>query len=139
MHHPGSILPSDIFFFLGPLPPEMVRLSSKGQTDRLSAAWEPASGHQEGYSLTLYYAGSDSVAVKAYTDKDTTNFTFLGLLPGTKYVLQVASMAGPYQISAGNVSDWTCEYEFLYALLVCTCPIIFPGGIIADWRETGLV
>ncbi|XP_066480776.1 receptor-type tyrosine-protein phosphatase V-like [Tiliqua scincoides] len=91
-----------------PLPPRMVHLSNKGHTDKLIAAWQPGSGDQDRYMLTLYYAGSGTVAAKTSVKTDTTNFTFLGLVPGSKYLLEVASLAGPYRISAANVSDWTC-------------------------------
>ncbi|XP_053105141.1 receptor-type tyrosine-protein phosphatase V-like isoform X2 [Hemicordylus capensis] len=90
-----------------PLPPNMVQLSNKGNTDKLSASWEPTKGEQDGYALTLYYAGSGTVAAKTSVKKDATNFTFMRLMPGSKYLLEVASMAGPYQTSAANVSDWT--------------------------------
>ncbi|XP_054837704.1 receptor-type tyrosine-protein phosphatase V-like isoform X2 [Eublepharis macularius] len=90
-----------------PLPPHTVILSNKGHSDQLSASWESPAGDQTGYRLTLYYAESGTVAAKKYIQKGVTNFTFLGLLPGTKYLLEVSSLAGPYQISARNVSDWT--------------------------------
>uniref|UniRef100_A0A6J0ST19 protein-tyrosine-phosphatase n=1 Tax=Pogona vitticeps TaxID=103695 RepID=A0A6J0ST19_9SAUR len=90
-----------------PLPPRMVRLSNKGHTDKLSTAWQPTGGDQDGYMLTLYYAGSGTVVAKRALEKNATNFTFSGLMPGTKYLLEVASMAGPYRVPAGNISDWT--------------------------------
>lgn len=95
----------------------MVHLSNKGHTDKLIAAWEPSAGDQDSYMLTLYYAGSGTVAAKASVKEDATNFTFLGLVPGTKYLLEVASLAGPYRVSAANVSDWTCACELIRALL----------------------
>lgn len=103
------------FLFLDPLPPRRVHLSNKGHTDKLIAAWQPSSGDQDSYVLTLYYAGSGSVAAKTFV-KDTTNFTFLGLVAGSKYFLEVASVAGPYRISTANVSDWTCAYDSIHAL-----------------------
>ncbi|XP_053249683.1 receptor-type tyrosine-protein phosphatase V-like isoform X1 [Podarcis raffonei] len=90
-----------------PLPPHTVHLSNKGQTDKLSASWGRSAGNQDGYVLTLYYAGSGTVASKTSVMKDATNFTFVGLNPGSKYLLEVAAVAGPYQIAAENVSDWT--------------------------------
>lgn len=116
-----SIVLSYVAFILGPLPPSMVRLSNKGHTDKLSAAWQPTGGDQDGYVLTLYYAGSGTVVAKKSIEKDATNFTFSGLMPGTKYLLEVASMAGPCRIPAGNISDWTCEYDRLHSLL-CMLP-----------------
>uniref|UniRef100_A0A803TZJ3 protein-tyrosine-phosphatase n=1 Tax=Anolis carolinensis TaxID=28377 RepID=A0A803TZJ3_ANOCA len=100
-----------------PLPPRIVHLSNKGYTDRLNAFWEPTAGGHDGYILTLYYAGSGTVAAKASVEKGVTNFTFTGLIPGSEYLLEVASTAGPHRIPARNVSDWTCEYECLHRVL----------------------
>ncbi|KAM3840465.1 LOW QUALITY PROTEIN: receptor-type tyrosine-protein phosphatase V-like [Vipera latastei] len=90
-----------------PLPPSMVLLSNKGHTDRLSATWEPPAGDQSGYVLTLYNAALGTVVAKVSVEKDITNFTFGSLIPGSKYLLEVASIAGPYRIPSGNTSDWT--------------------------------
>ncbi|XP_070795994.1 receptor-type tyrosine-protein phosphatase V-like [Pituophis catenifer annectens] len=90
-----------------PLPPRMVLLSNKGHTDKLSATWKPPAGDQSGYVLTLYNAALGIVVAKVSVEKDITNFTFGSLIPGSKYLLEVASIAGPYRISSGNTSDWT--------------------------------
>lgn len=92
----------------------MVLLSNKGHTDKLSATWEPPAGDQSGYVLTLYNAALGTVVAKVSVEKDITNFTFGSLIPGSKYLLEVASIAGPYRIPSGNTSDWTCESEFLH-------------------------
>ncbi|XP_010292173.1 PREDICTED: receptor-type tyrosine-protein phosphatase V-like, partial [Phaethon lepturus] len=81
--------------------------------DRLSASWGAAAGGRDGYALTLYHARLGTVAATASLKRDTHNFTFTGLAPGNKYVLEVVSMAGSYQTPAGNVSNWTCEYPVL--------------------------
>lgn len=93
----------------GPLPPAAVRLLSMGHPDRLSASWEAAAGGRDGYRLTLYHTRLGTVAATASAGRDTHNFTFTGLAPGSKYVLEVVSVAGPYRTPAGNVSNWTCE------------------------------
>lgn len=113
-----SIFSSGVLVTLGPLPPQAVALSNKGHPDQLSAAWEPPEGEREGYALTLYYAGSGTVAAKTSVQKRATNFTFFTLLPGTKYLLEVSSLAGPYRMPARNVSGWTCESASLRNLLV---------------------
>lgn len=93
----------------GPLPPTAVRLLSTGHPDRLSASWGAAAGGHDGYMLTLYHAGLGTTAATASAGRDTHNVTFTGLLPGSKYSLEVASIAGSYRTPAGNVSNWTCE------------------------------
>ena len=92
-----------------PLPPTAVRLLSTGHPDRLSASWGAAAGGHDGYMLTLYHAMLGTTAATASAGRDTHNVTFTGLAPGSKYSLEVASIAGSYQTPAGNVSNWTCE------------------------------
>ncbi|ETE69838.1 Receptor-type tyrosine-protein phosphatase V, partial [Ophiophagus hannah] len=89
-----------------PLPPRMVLLSNKGHTDKLSATWDPPAGEQSGYVLTLYNAALGIVVAKVSVEKDITNFTFGSLIPGSKYLLEVASIAGPYRISSGNTNPF---------------------------------
>ncbi|NWU68000.1 PTPRV phosphatase, partial [Pterocles burchelli] len=90
-----------------PLPPATVRLLSTGHPDRLSASWGAAAGGRDSYALTLYHARLGTVAAATSLGRDTHNFTFTGLAPGSKYVLAVMSVAGSYQAPAGNVSNWT--------------------------------
>ncbi|NWH37412.1 PTPRV phosphatase, partial [Chloropsis hardwickii] len=90
-----------------PLPPAAVRLLSLGHPDRLSVAWGPTAGGRDGYTLTLYHARLGTVAATASLGRDTHNFTFMGLAPGSKYLLEVASVAGSFRAPAGNVSNWT--------------------------------
>ncbi|NXJ06321.1 PTPRV phosphatase, partial [Odontophorus gujanensis] len=90
-----------------PLPPTAVRLLSTGHPDRLSASWGAAAGGHDGYTLTLYHAGLGTVAATTSAGRDTHNVTFTGLAPGSRYSLEVASIAGSYRVPAGNVSNWT--------------------------------
>ncbi|NXI51843.1 PTPRV phosphatase, partial [Chloroceryle aenea] len=90
-----------------PLPPAAVHLLSTGHPDRLSASWGATDSGRDGYRLTLYHAQLGNVAATTSLGRDTHNFTFTGLAPGSKYVLEVVSMAGSYQTPAGNVSNWT--------------------------------
>ncbi|KAM8987979.1 receptor-type tyrosine-protein phosphatase V-like isoform 2-T2 [Ara ararauna] len=90
-----------------PLPPATVRLLSTGHPDRLSASWGAAAGGRDGYALTLYRAGLGTAAATTSLGRDSHNFTFTGLAPGSKHVLEVASVAGSYHTPAGNVSNWT--------------------------------
>uniref|UniRef100_A0A674J523 protein-tyrosine-phosphatase n=1 Tax=Terrapene triunguis TaxID=2587831 RepID=A0A674J523_9SAUR len=90
-----------------PLAPPNVYLTNQGRPDRLSASWGAAAGERDGYTLTLYHARAGTVAANASVGKDAHKFTFSGLAPGHKYLLEVASAAGPYQTFAGNISDWT--------------------------------
>ncbi|KAM6044418.1 receptor-type tyrosine-protein phosphatase V-like isoform 2-T2 [Chlamydotis macqueenii] len=110
-----------------PLPPATVRLLSTGHPDRLSASWGAATGGRDGYALTLYRARLGTVAATATLGRDTHNFTFTGLAPGSKYVLEVASVAGSYQTPAGNVSNWTCIVAANVSVGKGTSKFIFSG------------
>ncbi|XP_010210513.1 PREDICTED: receptor-type tyrosine-protein phosphatase V-like, partial [Tinamus guttatus] len=90
-----------------PLPPAAVCLLSEGHPDRLTASWGAAAGGRDGYALTLYHGGLDTVSATASFGSDINNYTFTGLAPGSKYVLEVMSIAGSYRTPAGNVSNWT--------------------------------
>ncbi|XP_064029783.1 receptor-type tyrosine-protein phosphatase V-like isoform X2 [Pogoniulus pusillus] len=90
-----------------PLPPAAVHLLSLGHPDQLSATWVAADGGRDSYSLTLYHARLGTVAAVTSLGRDSHNFTFTGLAPGSRYLLEVASVAGSYPSSAGNVSNWT--------------------------------
>ncbi|XP_054032254.1 receptor-type tyrosine-protein phosphatase V-like [Dryobates pubescens] len=90
-----------------PLPPAAVRLLSLGHPDRLSAAWAAAPGGRDGYTLTLYRAPLGTVAAVSSLGRDIHSFTFTGLAPGSRYLLEVAAVAGSYPAPAGNVSNWT--------------------------------
>ncbi|XP_027753905.1 receptor-type tyrosine-protein phosphatase V-like isoform X2 [Empidonax traillii] len=114
-----------------PLPPAAVRLLSTGHPDGLSAAWGAAAGGREGYTLTLYHARLGTVAATASLGRDTHNFTFTGLAPGSKYVLEVASTAGSFRTPAGNVSNWTYP---LAPRNVYMTNQGYPNRLSASWR-----
>ncbi|NXL26271.1 PTPRV phosphatase, partial [Setophaga kirtlandii] len=90
-----------------PLAPRSVYMTNQGYPSRLSASWRAEPQGQDSYRLLLYHSGSGVVAANVSVGKGTSKFTFSGLAPGHKYLLEVVSMAGPYAASAGNISDWT--------------------------------
>ncbi|XP_009997936.1 PREDICTED: receptor-type tyrosine-protein phosphatase V-like [Chaetura pelagica] len=114
-----------------PLPPAAVCLLSQGHPDTLSASWGAPAGGRDGYSLTLRRAALGTVAATASLGRDTHNFTFTGLAPGSKYVLEVMSMAGSYWASAGNVSNWTYP---LAPRNVYMTNQGYPNRLSASWR-----
>ncbi|XP_041345538.1 receptor-type tyrosine-protein phosphatase V-like [Pyrgilauda ruficollis] len=114
-----------------PLPPAAVRLLSTGHPDRLSVAWGAAAGGRDGYTLTLYRAPLGTVAATASLGRDTHNFTFTGLAPGSKYLLEVASVAGSFRAPAGNVSNWTYP---LAPRNVYMTNQGYPSRLSASWR-----
>lgn len=59
------------------------------------------------------------MAANVSVGKGTSKFTFSGLAPGHKYLLEVVSVAGPYAASAGNISDWTSKWQELEVLASC--------------------
>ncbi|KAI1230881.1 Receptor-type tyrosine-protein phosphatase V, partial [Lamprotornis superbus] len=114
-----------------PLPPASVHLLSTGHPDRLSMAWGATAGDRDGYTLTLYHAPLGTVAATASLGGDTHNFTFTGLAPGSKYLLEVASVAGSCRAPAGNVSNWTYP---LAPRNVYMTNQGYPNRLSASWR-----
>ncbi|EMP41015.1 Receptor-type tyrosine-protein phosphatase V [Chelonia mydas] len=104
---PYRVAAANVSDWTCPLAPSNVYLTNQGRPDRLSASWGAAAGERDGYALTLYHARAGAVAANASLGKGVHKFTFSGLAPGHKYLLEVASAAGPYRTSAGNISDWT--------------------------------
>uniref|UniRef100_A0A8C3QKT0 protein-tyrosine-phosphatase n=1 Tax=Cyanoderma ruficeps TaxID=181631 RepID=A0A8C3QKT0_9PASS len=94
-----------------PLAPRNVYMTNQGYPNRLSASWRAEPQGQDSYRLLLYHSGSGAVAANVSVGKGTSKFTFSGLAPGHKYLLEVVSVAGPYAASAGNISDWTSKCQ----------------------------
>lgn len=93
-----------------PLAPQNVYMTNQGYPNRLSVSWRAEPHGQDGYRLLLYYSGSGILAANTSVGKGTSKYTFSGLAPGQKYLLEVVSMAGPYAASAENISDWTSKW-----------------------------
>ncbi|KAL8179225.1 UNVERIFIED_CONTAM: hypothetical protein K2H54_061970, partial [Gekko kuhli] len=102
---------STITEWTSPLPATSVQVWNERHPDRLHVAWTPASSRLHGYELNLYCSGCRTTAAQNFVGRDATNFTFLGLTPGTRYWFEILSLSGPYRASAGNISDWTREQE----------------------------
>ncbi|OWK56487.1 Receptor-type tyrosine-protein phosphatase V [Lonchura striata] len=90
-----------------PVAPRNVYVTNQGYPNRLSVSWRAEPQGHDGYRLLLYHSGSGIVAANVSVGRGTSKFTFSGLAPGHKYLLEVVSVAGPYAASAGNISDWT--------------------------------
>ncbi|XP_062450970.1 receptor-type tyrosine-protein phosphatase V-like isoform X4 [Rhea pennata] len=129
---PYQAVAQNISGWTRPLPPATVCLLSEGHSDRLRASWGAAAGGRDGYALTLYHVSLDSVAATASLGNNTHNFTFMGLAPGSKYVLEVVSIAGSYWTPAGNVSNWTYP---LAPRNVYMTNQGYPNRLSVSWKE----
>lgn len=94
-------------------------MTNQGYPNRLSVSWRAEPQGQDSYKLLLYHSGSGMVAANVSVGKGSSKFTFSGLAPGHKYLLEVMAMAGPYTASAGNISDWTSKWQELEVLASC--------------------
>ncbi|NXL51339.1 PTPRV phosphatase, partial [Podilymbus podiceps] len=86
-----------------PLAPSGVSLSSQGSPYSLVASWEEAMG--EGYMLAL--SPKDLPMKNSSLLRGVTNFTYKGLQPGTLYLFEVSTVAGPYTSSPRRTTNWT--------------------------------
>uniref|UniRef100_A0A8C4YG76 protein-tyrosine-phosphatase n=1 Tax=Gopherus evgoodei TaxID=1825980 RepID=A0A8C4YG76_9SAUR len=89
-----------------PLAPSGVTLTSKRHPLGLSAAWHRASGDRDQF-LIHFYSKELLMQQNFSVGPDTQNFTFLGLLPGIQYSVEVMALAGPYRASAPSATAWT--------------------------------
>lgn len=118
-----------IFVSADPLAPRNVYMTNQGYPNRLSVSWRAEPRGHDGYRLLLYHSGSGVLAASTSVGKGIGKFTFSGLDPGHKYLLEVVSVAGPYAASAGNISDWTSEQ---WGLQGCARRSV-PGGQGWGW------
>ncbi|XP_068930671.1 receptor-type tyrosine-protein phosphatase V-like [Petaurus breviceps papuanus] len=88
-----------------PLTPTMVNVTSKDPT-RLCVSWDQAAGSQDGYQVTLHQEGTTTVSTHA-VGPEVNNISFSNLTPGTKYWVEIVSLAGPHHSAAANVTSWT--------------------------------
>ncbi|KAL1775349.1 receptor-type tyrosine-protein phosphatase V-like [Sigmodon hispidus] len=87
-----------------PLAPTLVNVTSEGPT-QLQAFWVHAPGGRYSYQVTLYQEGTQIATSIMGPKADSTSF--VGLIPGTEYEVEVISQAGPLYAAATNVSAWT--------------------------------
>ncbi|XP_029428450.1 receptor-type tyrosine-protein phosphatase V-like isoform X2 [Rhinatrema bivittatum] len=115
-----------------PLAPGNLTLSNLGSQSALHAFWKASTEGQDGYSATLYEMFSGRVAGRAFLGRDGRNCTFGDLVPGKKYNIKVSAMAGPYNATARNITDWT------YPLAPSTVRVTNegrPDSLRAFWEE----
>ncbi|XP_078012547.1 receptor-type tyrosine-protein phosphatase V-like isoform X2 [Phascolarctos cinereus] len=87
-----------------PLAPAMVNVTSEDPT-RLRVSWDQASGSLDGHRVTLRQEGT-TVSTRA-VGPEVNNISFSSLTPGTKYWVEIVSLAGPHHSAAANVTSWT--------------------------------
>lgn len=139
--YPGNVLRpfTDISHpvFPDPLAPRNVYMTNQGYPNRLSASWRAEPQGQDSYRLLLYHSGSGILAANVSVGKGSSKFTFSGLAPGHKYLLEVVAMAGPYAASAGNISDWTSKWQELEVLASCMRFSLPQLGRLSTCSRTG--
>ncbi|KAJ1139357.1 hypothetical protein NDU88_005732 [Pleurodeles waltl] len=94
-----------------PLASPQVFMENEGSHDSLQVIWEEPTGVRDRYALALYDGEGQVVAEEASIKDDVRNYTFFGLTPGSKYRVELVSVAGPYRTFAANITDWTYPLE----------------------------
>ncbi|XP_074078478.1 receptor-type tyrosine-protein phosphatase V-like isoform X2 [Macrotis lagotis] len=87
-----------------PLPPVMVNVTSKDPS-RLRVSWDQAFGTQVGYRVTLHQ--EDTTVSITTVGPEVNNISFSNLTSGTKYQVEIVSLAGPHHSAAANITSWT--------------------------------
>ncbi|XP_037680967.1 receptor-type tyrosine-protein phosphatase V-like [Choloepus didactylus] len=96
-----------------------LQLRSSGGPSSLEASWEASPGEHSGYQLLLYHLESQTLAHNISMSLGNLSYNFGNLLPGSEYVLEVASWAGNLQAKT-SVHQWTAptspDHLVLYSL-----------------------
>ncbi|XP_078500293.1 receptor-type tyrosine-protein phosphatase V-like [Lissotriton helveticus] len=98
---------SNVTEWTHPLASPQVFMENEGSHDMLRVIWEEPTGVRDRYTLALYDERGHVVTEEASIEDDVRNYTFYGLNPGSKYRVELVSVAGPYRMFAANITDWT--------------------------------
>ncbi|XP_069489695.1 receptor-type tyrosine-protein phosphatase V-like isoform X2 [Ambystoma mexicanum] len=90
-----------------PLAVANVTLRASDLPGELFASWEEPAGHKEGYLLILHHTESGQVAMNKSLEAGASEFWFRDLEPGSEYMLDIATLSGPYRPTT-RVNEWTC-------------------------------
>ncbi|VTJ56947.1 Hypothetical predicted protein [Marmota monax] len=90
-----------------PVPPANLNLGFAAQPPALRASWSPPPGGRDGFRLRLYSLGPLALKSEETLAPEAQNFSWAQLSPGSKFLVQVATLHGPEESSSSNATAWT--------------------------------
>ncbi|KAF7487075.1 hypothetical protein GHT09_000443 [Marmota monax] len=90
-----------------PVPPANLNLGFAAQPPALRASWSPPPGGRDGFRLRLYSLGPLALKSEETLAPEAQNFSWAQLSPGSKFLVQVATLHGPEESSSANATAWT--------------------------------
>ncbi|XP_015339328.2 receptor-type tyrosine-protein phosphatase V-like isoform X1 [Marmota marmota marmota] len=90
-----------------PVPPANLYLGFAAQPPALRASWSPPPGGRDGFRLRLYSLGPLALKSEETLAPEAQNFSWAQLSPGSKFLVQVATLHGPEESSSANATAWT--------------------------------
>ncbi|XP_040133398.1 receptor-type tyrosine-protein phosphatase V isoform X3 [Ictidomys tridecemlineatus] len=90
-----------------PVPPANLNLGFAAQPPALRASWSPPPGGRDGFRLRLYSLGPLALKSEETLAPEAQNFSWAQLSPGSKFLVQVATLRGPEESNSANATAWT--------------------------------
>lgn len=106
-----------------PAPPVNFSLGFAAQPPALRASWSPPPGGRDGFRLRLYSLGPLALKSEETLAPEAQNFSWALLSPGSKFLVQLATLRGPEESSSANATAWTRECP------PCRPPLPLPFGL----------
>ncbi|XP_049714244.1 receptor-type tyrosine-protein phosphatase V-like [Elephas maximus indicus] len=93
-----------------PAPPANLSLGLASQPHALMASWSPPPGVRDGFRLQLYCLRPLTLVVEETLTPEAQNFSWAQLSPGSKFLVQLATLRGPDESSSANATGWTTPF-----------------------------
>ncbi|XP_047377557.1 receptor-type tyrosine-protein phosphatase V-like isoform X3 [Sciurus carolinensis] len=90
-----------------PAPPANLSLSFTAQPPTLRASWSPPPGGRDGFRLRLYSLRPLALKSEETLAPEAQNFSWAQPSPGSKFLVQLATLRGPEESSSANATAWT--------------------------------
>lgn len=102
-----------LFFLAVPAAPTNLSLTNPGSSSELYTSWSKPPGRRDHYHVTLYSLSTQSRVQVQTLSPDALNTTWAHLEAGSKFAVQVTAVKGSLEASSINVTQWTCESDWL--------------------------
>lgn len=104
---------SCVFFLTVPAAPTNLSLTNPGSSSELYTSWSKPPGRRDHYRVTLYSLSTQSRIQVQTLSPDALTITWTHLEAGSKFAVQVTAVKGSLEASSINITQWTCESDWL--------------------------